>query len=189
MADTATLHDETRTAGVADPTKRDFLNLLTGSAVVIGVGALVWPFIDSMAPAKDVLALSSIEVDLSPVQAGQGITVVWRGKPVFVRSRTPEEIKAAQSVQNNQLIDPQSDADRVKAGKEKWLVVVGICTHLGCVPLGNKTSDQRGDYGGWFCPCHGSQYDTSGRVRKGPAPANLALPPYAFVGDTKIKIG
>ena len=177
------------TVGAADPTKRDMLKLLTGSAVAIGVGALVWPFIDSMSPAKDVLALSSIEVDLAPVEAGQAVTVVWRGKPVFVRSRTEEEIKAAAATPNNQLLDPQADADRVKAGKEKWLVVIGICTHLGCVPLGNKISDQRGDYGGWFCPCHGSQYDTSGRVRKGPAPTNMAMPPYEFTGDTKIKIG
>lgn len=191
MADTAaaTVRDAHSTDAVADSTKRDFLNLMTGSAVVIGVGALVWPFIDSMSPAKDVLALSSIEVDLSPVQEGQAVTVVWRGKPIFVRNRTADEIKTAQTTPMNQLIQPQSDADRVKAGHEKYLVVVGICTHLGCVPLGNKTSEQRGDYGGWFCPCHGSQYDVSGRVRKGPAPTNLALPPYAFTGDTKIKIG
>lgn len=191
MADTAsaTVRDANVTDAVAEPTKRDFLNLITGSAVVIGVGALVWPFLDSMSPAKDVLALSSIEVDLSPVQEGQAVTVVWRGKPIFVRNRTADEIKAAQTTPNNQLLQPESDADRVKAGHEKWLIVVGICTHLGCVPLGNKTSEQRGNYGGWFCPCHGSQYDTSGRVRVGPAPTNLALPPYAFTGDTKIKIG
>lgn len=191
MADTAsaTVRDANVTDGVAEPTKRDFLNLITGSAVVIGVGALAWPFLDSMSPAKDVLALSSIEVDLSPVQEGQAVTVVWRGKPIFVRNRTADEIKAAQATPNNQLLQPESDADRVKAGHEKWLIVVGICTHLGCVPLGNKTSEQRGNYGGWFCPCHGSQYDTSGRVRVGPAPTNLALPPYAFTGDTRIKIG
>ena len=191
MGDTAsaTVRGAITTVGAADPTKRDFLKLLTGSAVAIGVGAIVWPFIDSMSPAKDVLALSSIEVDLAPVQEGQAVTVVWRGKPIFVRSRTAEEIKSAENTPLNQLIDPQSDADRVKAGKEKWLVVIGICTHLGCVPLGNKTSDPRGDFGGWFCPCHGSQYDTSGRVRHGPAPSNLGLPPYAFIGDTKIKIG
>ncbi len=191
MADTAsaTVRDAITTVGVADPAKRDFLKLVTGSAVAIGVGAIVWPFVDSMNPAKDILALSSIEVDLAPVQEGQAITVVWRGKPIFVRNRTADEIKGAESVALNQLIDPQSDADRVKAGKEKWLVVIGICTHLGCVPLGNKITDPRGDYGGWFCPCHGSQYDTSGRVRHGPAPANLGLPPYTFAGDTKIKIG
>jgi ubiquinol-cytochrome c reductase iron-sulfur subunit len=191
MSDTvsANVRGAITTVGAADPTKRDFLKLLTGSAVAIGVGAIVWPFVDSMSPAKDVLALSSIEVDLAPVQAGQAVTVVWRGKPIFVRNRTADEIKAAQTTPNNQLIDPQSDAERVKAGNEKWLVVIGICTHLGCVPLGNKVSDPRGEYGGWFCPCHGSQYDTSGRVRHGPAPTNLGLPPYAFMGDTKIKIG
>ncbi len=191
MADTvsADIRQAITTVGAADPAKRDFLKLLVGSGVVIGAGALVWPFIDSMSPAKDVLALSSIEVDLAPVQDGQAITVVWRGKPIFVRSRTSEEIKAAETTPLNQLIDPQTDAARVKAGKEKWLVVIGICTHLGCVPLGNKVSDPRGDFGGWFCPCHGSQYDTSGRVRHGPAPTNLGLPPYAFMGDTKIKIG
>ena len=191
MADTASanVREAITTVGAADPQKRDFLKLITGSAVVIGVGALVWPFIDSMNPARDVLALSSIEGDLSPIQEGQAITVVWRGKPIFVRNRTPTEIKEAEDVSLNQLIDPQPDSARVKPGKEKWLVVVGICTHLGCVPLGNKPTDPRGEGGGWFCPCHGSQYDTSGRVRHGPAPANLALPPYAFNGDTKIKIG
>ncbi len=184
MADTTTTLD-----GPADSTKRDFLTLLTASTAAIGVGALVWPFVDSMSPARDVLALSSIEVDLAPVQEGQAVTVVWRGKPVFVRHRSAEEIKAAQSAQPNQLIEPAKDADRVKPGHDQWLIVVGICTHLGCVPLGNKTTDPRGDYGGWFCPCHGSQYDTSGRVRKGPAPTNLPIPPYTFAGDTKIKIG
>ncbi len=177
------------TVGVADPTKRDMLKLVTGFGVVIGAGAIAWPFIDSMNPAKDVLALSSIEVDLAPVPEGQAITAVWRGKPIFVRNRTAAEIKEAQDVPLNQLIDPQTDAARVKPGKDKWLVVIGICTHLGCVPLGNKITDPRGEYGGWFCPCHGSQYDTAGRVRHGPAPANLGLPPYAFVSDTKIKIG
>ena len=191
MADTAsaTVRGAISTVGVADPTKRDLLNLVTGSAGVSGRGALVWPFIDSMNPAKDVLALSSIEVDLSPIQEGQAITAVWRGKPIFLRNRTADEIKSAENVPLNQLIDPQSDADRVKPGKEKWLVVIGICTHLGCVPLGNKVTDPRGDWGGWFCPCHGSQYDTSGRVRHGPAPANLGLPPYAIIRETNIKMG
>jgi len=191
MADTAsaTVRGAITTVGVEDPTKRDLLKLVTGSAVLIGVGAIVWPFVDSMNPAKDVLALSSIEVDLAPIQEGQAITAVWRGKPIFLRNRTADEIKNAENVALNQLIDPQADSARVKPGKEKWLVVIGICTHLGCVPLGNKITDPRGDWGGWFCPCHGSQYDTSGRVRHGPAPANLPLPPYAFNGDTKIKIG
>lgn len=175
--------------GGPDVGKRDFLFLVAGATAAVGVGAIAWPMIDSMNPAADVLALSSTEVDLTPIPAGQGITVVWRGKPIFVRHRTPAEIKDAQDVALADLTDPASDADRIKAGHEPWLVVIGICTHLGCVPLGNKPTDPRGDYGGWFCPCHGSQYDTAGRVRHGPAPLNLALPPYAFESDTKIKIG
>ena len=191
MADSAsaTVRTAITTVGAADPSKRDFLKLLTGSAAVIGAGALAWPFIDSMNPAADVLALSSVDVDISPIIEGQAITVVWRGKPVFVRNRTPTEIKEAEGVKMSELIDPEPDKERVKAGHDKWLVVVGICTHLGCVPLGNKPTDPRGEYGGWFCPCHGSQYDTSGRVRHGPAPANLLVPTYAFTSDTKIKIG
>ena len=172
-----------------DVPKRDFLKLLLGSGVAIGVGALAWPLVDSMNPAGDVLALSSVDIDLTPIAVGMGITAVWRGKPIFVRHRTPEEIKTVEAVPLNQLIEPQSDADRIKAGHAQWIVLVGICTHLGCVPLGNKPSDPRGDYGGWFCPCHGSQYDVAGRVRHGPAPANLAVPTYAFESDTKIKIG
>ena len=187
--DHASVRQAITTVGNADPTKRDFLKLLTGAAAGIGAVSLAWPLVDSMAPAKDVLALSSIEVDLAPIQEGQGITAVWQGKPIFLRHRTADEIKAAQATPLKDLIDPATDASRVKAGKEQWLVAIGICTHLGCIPLGNKPSDPRGDWGGWFCPCHGSQYDTSARVRHGPAPANLALPPYAFTSDTKIKIG
>jgi ubiquinol-cytochrome c reductase iron-sulfur subunit len=172
-----------------DVTKRDFLQLVALAGAAVGTGAIAWPLIDSMNPSQDVLALSSIEVDLTPVVVGQGITVMWQGKPIFVRHRTATETKEAQDVQVSQLIDPQADSARVKAGHDEWIIVVGICTHLGCVPLGNKPSDPRGDWGGWFCPCHGSQYDTSGRVRHGPAPANLPVPPYAFATDTKIKIG
>ncbi len=184
MADTITADHAPAEAG-----KRDFLLLMTGASAALAVGSLAWPFVNSMNPAADTLALSSIEVDIGPVVEGQGITVVWRGKPVFIRHRTAEEIKAAQAVQPNQMIEPAKDADRVKTGHEQWLVAVGICTHLGCIPLGNKPTDTRGDYGGWLCPCHGSQYDVSGRVRKGPAPANLPIPAYAFLSDTKIKIG
>jgi len=140
-----------------------------------------------MNPAADVLALSSTEVDLTPLQEGQAITVVWRGKPIFVRHRTQKDIQEARSVNLAELRDPEADEKRVK--KPEWLVMVGICTHLGCIPLGQKSTDERGSYGGWFCPCHGSQYDTSGRIRQGPAPKNLEVPPYEFTGDTQIKIG
>ena len=135
------------------------------------------------------LALSSVDVDLAPVPVGQAITVVWRGKPIFVRNRTPEEVKTAEDTPLNQMIDPETDAARVKDGHAKYLVVIGICTHLGCIPLGTKSTAPRGEWGGWFCPCHGSQYDVSGRVRPGPAPLTLAVPPYAFTNDSKIKIG
>ncbi len=173
----------------ATGTKRDFLKLVATAGAALGVGAIAWPLIDSMNPSADVLALSSVEVDLTPVTEGMGITIVWRGKPIFVRHRTPAEIKSAEDVQLSQLIEPQPDSDRVKPGKAQWIVLIGICTHLGCIPLGNKPSDPRGEWGGWFCPCHGSQYDTSGRVRHGPAPLNLNLPPYAFISDTKVKVG
>ena len=175
--------------GGPDTGKRDFLKLVTLASAAVGVGAIVWPLIDSMNPAADVLALSATEVDLAPIAAGSAITILWRGKPVFVRHRTPEEIKAAETVPLADLIDPQADSARVQKGHDQWLVVIGVCTHLGCVPLGNRPTDPRGEWGGWFCPCHGSQYDTSGRVRHGPAPANLAVPPYAFESDTKIKVG
>jgi len=184
----ATAHEHN--AGHApEHTKRDFLKLVAASGAAIGVGAIAWPLIDSLNPSSDVLALSSAEYDISSIPVGQGITVVWRGKPVFVRRRTPAEITTAEGVKLTDLIDPATDASRVKAGHEQWLVVVGICTHLGCIPLGNKMTDARGDFGGYFCPCHGSQYDVSGRVRHGPAPLNLPVPPYAFLTDTRIKIG
>jgi ubiquinol-cytochrome c reductase iron-sulfur subunit len=168
-------------------TRRDFLILTAGALGAIGTAVAVWPFIDSLNPARDTLALSTTEVDLAPVQVGQRLTVAWRGKPVFIDHRTPEEIKAAVEGDGESLRDPQKDADRAK--KPEWLVIVGVCTHLGCIPLGNKTGDPRGAYGGWFCPCHGSTYDTAGRIRKGPAPLNLAVPPYEFISETAIKIG
>src|ERR1700730_1330914 len=171
----------------ADETRRDFL-ILTATAIgAVGVAATIWPFIDSLNPARDTLALSTAEVDLAPVQVGQRLTVAWRGKPVFIDHRTPEEIKAAQDVNVADLRDPQPDSARVK--KPEWLEIVGVCTHLGCIPLGQKVGDDRGSYGGWFCPCHGSVYDTSGRIRQGPAPQNLFVPPYDFTADTTIKIG
>ena len=173
----------------AEGTKRDFLKLVTLAGAAIGVGAIAWPLVDSMNPSADVLALSSVEVDLTPITEGMGITVVWRGKPIFVRHRTPVEIKEAEDVKMSDLIEPQPDSERVKPGHAQWIVIIGICTHLGCIPLGNKPTDPRGDYGGYLCPCHGSQYDVDGRVRHGPAPLNLYLPPYVFETDTKVKIG
>jgi ubiquinol-cytochrome c reductase iron-sulfur subunit len=170
-------------------TKRDFLQLIAVSGAAIGAAAIGWALVDSMNPSKDVLAVSATDVDLTPITEGMGITVMWQGKPIFVRHRTEKEIKEAEDVKLSDLIEPQPDSARVKAGHDQWIVLVGICTHLGCVPLGNKPTDPRGDWGGWFCPCHGSQYDTSGRVRHGPAPLNLFLPPYAFDNDTKITIG
>jgi ubiquinol-cytochrome c reductase iron-sulfur subunit len=168
-------------------TRRDFLMMTTAAMGAVAVGAAVWPLIDSLNPAADALAVSSVEVDLGPIAEGQAITIMWRGTPVFIRHRTAKEIKEATSVALGDLPDPQADSDRVK--KAEWLVLVGVCTHLGCIPLGQKVTDKKGDYDGWFCPCHGSHYDSSGRIRKGPAPNNLAVPPYDFVADTLIKIG
>ncbi|HJD57403.1 MULTISPECIES: ubiquinol-cytochrome c reductase iron-sulfur subunit [Rickettsieae] len=165
-------------------TRRDFITLTASSMVVVGAACATYPLVSSFNPSADVLALSSIEVDLSHIQPGQTVTVKWQGKPVFITNRTPEKIAEARNVNLAELMDPELDQDRVKSGHDKWLVTIGICTHLGCVPLANQ-----GDYDGWFCPCHGSQYDSSGRVRKGPAPLNLAVPPYEFISDTKIKIG
>jgi ubiquinol-cytochrome c reductase iron-sulfur subunit len=177
----------TADAGPHEETRRDFLYLTAGAFGAVGTALALWPFIDSLNPSADVLALSSVEVDLTPIAVGQRITVAWRGKPVFIDHRPPTEIEQARNTPLGDLIDPEPDAARVQ--KPDWLVVIGICTHLGCVPLGTKARDPRGDWGGWFCPCHGSQYDTSGRVRHGPAPRNLYLPLYAFLSDTKIRIG
>ena len=168
-------------------TRRDFLYLTTAAFAAVGVGAVAVPFIASMNPSRDVLALSSTEVDLSPIAVGSAVTIMWRGKPVFVRHRTPQEIQAARAVPLSQLRDPEPDQQRVK--KDEWLVLLGVCTHLGCVPLGQKPSDPKGPYDGWFCPCHGSAYDSSGRIRQGPAPLNLAVPDYVFTSDTQIRIG
>ena len=167
--------------------RRDFLYLSSITVGGVGVAAFMWPFLKSMNPAKDTLALGTTEVDLSNISVGQSITVKWRGRPVFIRRRTQEEINEANSVDVASLKDPIEDKDRVQ--QEEWLVMEGVCTHLGCVPLGQKISDIKGEYNGWFCPCHGSHYDTSGRVRKGPAPDNLPIPPYEFISDTKIIIG
>ena len=178
---------ETSQAAEHDESRRDFLVMAAIGMGAVGASSFVWPLIDQMNPSADVLALASTEVDLSKIEVGQNITIKWRGKPVFVRRRTTEEIKIAEAVTADQLPDPQTDADRVK--KSEWLVLLGVCTHLGCVPLGQKPSEAKGEFGGWFCPCHGSHYDTSGRLRKGPAPRNLEVPPYKFLNDTSIKIG
>ena len=171
-------------------TRRDFLMLATGAAGAVGVGALVIPLISQLAPdAQTVAAGAPVDVDLAPIAEGQAIKLFWRGKPIFVRHRTKKEIEEAKAVDVATLRDPQTDAQRTKAGHEQFLVIFGNCTHLGCIPLGTAPGESKGDYDCWFCPCHGSHYDSSGRIRKGPAPLNLPVPPYAFNGDTKIKIG
>ncbi len=178
---------EIANAGGDEDTRRDFLYLLTGGVGVLGTAVAAWPLIYNMNPSADVLALSTTEVDLSPIEVGRSITAVWQGKPVFIRHRTPEEIAQAKADDAADLRDPETDEAR--AEKPEWLVLVGICTHLGCIPLGQRPTEPKGDYGGWFCPCHGSHYDTSGRVRRGPAPNNLEVPPYVYLDDTTIKIG
>jgi ubiquinol-cytochrome c reductase iron-sulfur subunit len=184
MAQTAASQPHAATEGGS---RRDFLYLVTGATAAVGAAASIWPLIDTMNPSADVLALASIEVDLSGIEQGMAITVQWRGKPVFIRHRTEAEIEEARAVDVSTLRDPQPDAERVI--EPQWLVMVGVCTHLGCVPLGNRPGEPKGDYGGWFCPCHGSHYDTSGRVRRGPAPVNLVVPDYAFTGETMITVG
>ena len=180
-----------------EPTRRDFLYIATGGVAAVGTALVAWPIIDQMNPDAAALALATVEVDIAAVQPGQSLTVKWRGKPVFIRNRTPEEIEAAKKVSLDELKDPvarnanlpadaqATDADRAGGeGKENWLIMVGVCTHLGCIPLG-----QQGEYGGWFCPCHGSVYDTAGRIRKGPAPENMAVPLFKFTSDTVVRIG
>ena len=162
--------------------RRDFIFTASYTLGAVGMGAAVWPLIDQMNPDASVKALASTEVDVSQIQPGQSITVLWRGKPVFIKRRTEDEIAKAKEVDLKELKDPEKDEDRAK--NPEWLVMLGMCTHLGCVPLGNK-----GEFGGWFCPCHGSHYDTSGRIRKGPAPTNLEIPKYEFVNNNIIKIG
>ena len=165
-----------------NPKRRDFLFTASYAIGAVGVGAAVWPLVDQMNPDSSVKALASTEVDVSSVEAGKSITVLWRGKPVFIKRRTQEEIAEARTVKLDDLKHPEKDEDRAK--NPEWLVMLGVCTHLGCVPLANK-----GEYNGWFCPCHGSHYDTSGRIRKGPAPLNMEVPKYEFVNANTIKIG
>ncbi len=167
-----------------DPNRRDFIHIAALSVAGVGAAATAWPFIDQMNPSGDTLALASIEQDISKIALGQQMVIKWRGKPVFIRHRTPAEIAAAVKDDHADMRDPASDASRTKPGQQQWLIVIGVCTHLGCVP-----NFGTGDYGGWFCPCHGSVYDTSGRIRKGPAPLNLQLPDYQFTGPTQVKIG
>ena len=167
-----------------DPSRRDFIHIVASAAALGAVGGLAWPLIDQMNPSGDTLALASIEFDLGKVELGQQVVVKWRGKPLFVRHRTPEQIAAAIKGDTADLREKQTDEERHKPGKAEWLILVGTCTHLGCVPTVGG-----GDYGGWFCPCHGSVYDTSGRIRRGPAPKNLEVPTYAFLSDSKIKVG
>lgn len=164
--------------------RRDFLYVAAGAVGVVGVAGAAWPLINQMNPDASVLALASIEFDLSGIEEGQSVTIKWRGLPVFVRYRTPAEIEEAKAVPLSDLKDPETDEQRTKAGHEQWLIMIANCTHLGCVPVGES-----GDFDGWFCPCHGSHYDSAGRIRKGPAPKNLVLPPYEFVSDTLVQIG
>jgi ubiquinol-cytochrome c reductase iron-sulfur subunit len=168
----------------AEPKRRDFLFVATGAVGAIGVAGAVWPLIDQMNPDASVLALATIEFDVSGIEVGQTVTIKWRGLPVFVRHRTEAEIELARSVPLSELKDPEPDEARVAEGHEQWLIMIANCTHLGCIPIGES-----GDYSGWFCPCHGSQFDTSGRIRKGPAPINLVVMPYVWVSETLVRIG
>ncbi|MBA2126916.1 ubiquinol-cytochrome c reductase iron-sulfur subunit [Hyphomicrobium methylovorum] len=189
------------TTDATEANRRDFLVVVGNAFAAVGAASLLWPFIQQMNPDASTMALSSIDVDLAPVKEGQAITVMWRGKPVFIRNRTKKELDEALDVDVQKLPDTfarndalpatdlATDQNRTIKGHENWIVLIGICTHLGCIPKGQAMGDERGSYGGWFCPCHGSVYDTSGRIRGGPAPRNLEVPPYAFASDTKIKIG
>jgi ubiquinol-cytochrome c reductase iron-sulfur subunit len=165
-------------------TRRDFLFVATGAVGAVGVAAAAWPLVNQMNPDASVLALASIEFDVSSIAEGESVTIKWRGLPVFVRHRTPEEIAAARAIPMDQLKDPETDEARVKEGHDQWLIMIANCTHLGCIPVGES-----GEYDGWFCPCHGSVYDTAGRIISGPAPTNLVVPPYEFVSDTLVQIG
>jgi ubiquinol-cytochrome c reductase iron-sulfur subunit len=184
-------------ADTSQGTRRDFIYYATGGAGAVVTGAAVWPLLNQMNPSADVVALASIRVDISGVEPGTQLTVLWQGKPVFIRSRTEEEIAAAREVDPATLPDPlaenrnladqgalASDENRALSEDGVWLITMGVCTHLGCVPL-----DHQGDFGGWFCPCHGSHYDTAGRIRRGPAPRNLLVPVAAFVDDVTIQLG
>ena len=187
----ATLEDTTVTQVEEDHSlrRRDFINIAAVSFAGVGAAAVALPLISQMSPSADVLALASIEVDISKIAPGQAIKTIWRKQPVFVRNLTGKEIAEAKAVPLSELRDPQTIEERTKPGKTNWLITLGVCTHLGCVPLGTGEGENRGDYGGYFCPCHGSHYDTAARIRKGPAPLNLHVPDYAFKSDTVVTIG
>jgi len=169
--------------------RRDFINIAAVSFAGVGAAAVVGPLVVQMSPSADVLAMSSVDVDISKIEPGQAIKTSWRKQPVFIRNLMPKEIAEANAVPLSELRDPQTLAERTKPGKQNWLITMGICTHLGCIPLGTGEGENRGPYGGYFCPCHGSAYDTAARIRKGPAPRNLDVPEYAFTSDTVVKIG
>jgi ubiquinol-cytochrome c reductase iron-sulfur subunit len=183
------------------PSRRDAILIAAGGFAAVGAGVALWPLLDQMNPDQSALSQATTEVDLAHVEKGQAITVMWRGKPIFIRHRTDKEIAEAKAIPVDDLPDPlarnanlgdeapATDENRTTKDREPWLVMIGICTHLGCIPKGQAIGDPKGEYDGWFCPCHGSQYDSAGRIRKGPAPQNLAIPPYAFISDTKVKIG
>ena len=174
---------------LTDLRRRDFINVAAVSFAGIGGLAALYPLISQMAPSADVLAESSTEIDIASIQPGQAIKAVFRKQPVFIRNLTPAEMAAARKVDVDSLRDPQTLGERTKPGKENWLITMGVCTHLGCVPLGAAEGEVKGEFGGYFCPCHGSHYDTAARIRKGPAPKNLEVPEYAFLSDTVVKIG
>lgn len=167
--------------------RRDFINIAAVSFAGVGATALLYPLVNQMNPSADVLATAAIEVDISSIEPGQAIKTLWRKQPLFIRNLTPQEIAAAKSVPLGSLRDPETLAERTT--RENWLITLGICTHLGCVPLGAAEGENRGEFGGYFCPCHGSHYDTAGRIRKGPAPLNLEVPEYEFLSDTQVRIG
>jgi len=182
--------DGAHSAGVEDGVRRrDFINIAAVSAAGVAGLATLYPLLNQMNPSADVLALASTEIDISAIKPGQAIKTIFRKQPLFVRHLTPDEIKQANQVSMSELRDPQSLAERTKPGKAQWLVTMGVCTHLGCVPLGAGEGENRGPFGGYFCPCHGSAYDTAARIRRGPAPKNLEVPDYSFKSDTVITVG
>ena len=189
MATLEDTHGGDSTQYVDGARRRDFINIAAVSVAGVGAATVLLPLINQMNPSADVLALASIEIDLAAIQPGQAIKTSWRKQPVFIRNLTPVEIAEANKVPVSELRDPQTLAERTKEGKANWLITLGVCTHLGCVPLGAGEGEAKGDFGGYFCPCHGSHYDTAARIRKGPAPLNLHVPDYAFKSDTVVQIG